>query len=81
METFIPDIILKDVKARTFAGGAMFGGEYNDIPYFYYYRVSQARYSGLPSIVKLVNGKIEDVTALGERLRACNYVITSENKY
>jgi len=78
METFIPDIILKDVKARAFAG-AMFGGEYNGIPYFYYYRVSQARYSGLPSIVKLVNVKIEDVTALGERLRAYNYVITGEN--
>ncbi len=78
MEIFIPDIILKDAKTRAFAG-VMYGGKYNGIPYYYYYRVSQARYTGLPSIVKLVNGKIEDVTTLKERLRAYNYAISDQN--
>ena len=77
MITNIPNIILNDAAERGFIR-AIFAGEVDNILYFYYVRDSSTRYSGLPAIVKIIDGKIEDVTCLAERLRAYDYAIAND---
>ena len=77
MDSNIPDIILADAKKRGFSR-VKFGGEYDGVPYFYYIRGIKSHYSGLPSIVRLVDDVVEDVTNLSERLRAYDFAIKDE---
>ncbi|MBR1630693.1 MAG: hypothetical protein IJ680_02440 [Paludibacteraceae bacterium] len=77
MSNSIPDIILTEAKARGF-NRVRFAGEYDGITYYNYVRSDSAHYSGLPAVVKYVNGVIEDVTDLAERLRAYNFAIKNE---
>ena len=77
MSNSIPDIILNDATERGFIR-VRFAGEFDGATYFNYVRSDSAHYSGLPAIVKLIDGVIEDVTTLGERLRAYNFAIKNE---
>lgn len=75
MELFIPDIIQTDALEHGYAG-VLYGGEFDGVHYFYYFRENRGRYSGLPCIVKLVDGKIVDVTDFQERGRAFKFATT-----
>ena len=77
VDSNIPDIILADAKERGFSV-VKYGGEYDSVPYFYYIRETKSHYCGLPSIVRVVDDVVEDVTNLSERLRAFNYVLENE---
>lgn len=77
MNVIIPDIILNDATERGFCR-VRFAGEYDGATYFNYVRSYSAHYSGLPAIVKLVDGVVENVTILSERLRAYNFAIKNE---
>lgn len=77
MDNIIPDIIQIDAKKHGYAG-VLFGGEFDNVPYFYYYRENRGRYSGLPCVVKLINGIIEDVTNFQERGRAFKFATESK---
>lgn len=77
MSTSIPDIILNDATERGFSR-VRYAGEFDGATYYNYVRSNSAHYSGLPAIVKLVDGVIEDVVVLSERLRAYNFAIKNE---
>ena len=72
VDSNIPDIILTDAKEHGYAG-VLYGGEFEKVHYFYCFRENRGRYSGLPCIVKLVDGKIVDVTDFQERGRAFKF--------
>ena len=77
MDSNIPDIILNDANERGFHR-VRFAGEFDGVTYYNYVSSNSANYSGMPAIVKLVNGVIEDVIALGERLGAYSFAIKDE---
>ena len=77
MDSKIPDIILTDAKEHGYAG-VLYAGEFDCVHYFYYFHENRGRYSGLPCIVKLVYGKIVDVTDFQERSRAFKFATTDE---
>ena len=77
MSVIIPDIIIKDATERGF-NRVRFAGGFDGATYYNYVNDNSGRYSGLPAIVKLVNGVIEDVVDLSERSRAYRFAIKDE---
>lgn len=77
MDSNIPDIILNDAKERGF-NRVRFAGDFDGATYYNYVNDNSGRYSGLPAIVKLVNGIIDDVVDLSERARAYRFAIKDE---
>ena len=77
MDSNIPDIILNDANERGFHR-VRFASEFDGVTYYNYVSSNSANYSGMSAIVKLVNGVIEDVTTLGECLRAHDFAIKDE---